>query len=105
MKTALQILIDARALIEKPEKWTKETFARDADNTPCLERSISAVCWCALGAISRSAPGIPSAIDAKDALRRVIDSKISKFNDEHTHAEVLAAFDKAIEAERGVAHR
>jgi hypothetical protein len=91
---AHEILIAARKLIEKPENWTQETSARDAAGRETLPTSPRAVCWCASGAILRA--GRADAGNALFALRSV--GNIAHFNDTHTHPEVLALLDKAIEA-------
>lgn len=91
-KTALQILIAARALIEKPENWCKGEYQK---GDAC----------CALGAIHRVKNENPCVFSDSgpeySALCIAMDgASINYFNDIHTHAEVIAAFDKAIEAER-----
>ncbi len=96
------VLRKARALIERPGIWAKGT-----DPTP-----VSPNCVCAQTAISRSAADLPTEAgkQATQFLLRVIDTlatpdisasdlgRIWRWNDapERTHAEVLAAFDRAI---------
>lgn len=99
MKTTLQTLEDARKLIEKPDAWRK-SCPRDG-------------AFCAQTAISRAFDQ-PDAHPRKEfeALGRAIGFQheisvgdIWHWNDRlsRTHAEVLAAFDRAIEAERNKA--
>ena len=91
----LQVLIEARKLIEKPENWTQGELARDEGGTSCHpERGVR---WCAEGAIQK-ATGDYYYYDIMKAITG--DFALYKFNDTHTHAEVLAAFTRAIEAER-----
>ena len=90
-----EILKAARAKIERPECWTQESLRRDACGQPCGRRE--AVCWCSMGAIyDTTLLGV--ADGAFSALKSVCGDNIADFNDTHTHAEVLEAFDKAIEA-------
>jgi hypothetical protein len=92
----VQILIAARALIANSENWTKRFMARDKDGKPVRSTVPEAVCWCALGALRRicgSTFGEPAEI-----LNEEMGFSITAFNDLHTHAEVLAAFDRAIAA-------
>lgn len=86
---ASEILIAARALIDTPEKWVKG-------------RKYG--CWCARDAIIAVAPDEPrSTNSALATLKRAIGRPgIVSWNDapERTHAEVMAAFDRAIAAEQ-----
>ena len=99
MRAVAEVLRAARAKIEKPEHWTQGVLSRDANGTPSFYAAAhtKAVCWCASGAIF-SAAGESDPLDALDAFRSMINGSIPQFNDTHTHAEVLAAFDKAIAA-------
>lgn len=108
MKTTLQVLIDARALIEKPKAWIKGVNATNKLGKGCTSSSEDAVCWCMDGALMRSAqsahlyePG-SAYWDAFYALNKLANGDFIAWNDkpERKHAEVLAVFDKAIEAER-----
>jgi hypothetical protein len=87
-------LREARALIERG--WTQKVGARDSGGTPVWGGEKAAVSWCAVGAICT--------VGAKMAPFRQANNLngwggISVWNDapERTQAEVLAAFDKAIE--------
>jgi hypothetical protein len=95
---ALSVLRKARALIEKPEHWTQGAYARDALGEKCPDGDERAHSFCAIGAMWRVVPSSLSVTDAANALCRAagIKTSIDAFNDSHTHAEVLAAFDKAI---------
>jgi hypothetical protein len=93
--TPLETLKAARQLITDPAKWTQGWFARNAAGENVNALSQSAVCFCALGALDKF-NAVPATIDA---ITRQLPSDlvtISKFNDTHTHAEVLALFDAAI---------
>jgi hypothetical protein len=104
---AAQVLREALNTLEDPKCWTKGENARDArgNDLPVLDRG--AVCFCALGAIDRAVQtncfelGIYHL--AVEFLNSAIFEKkfadIPAWNDapERTHAEVIAAFEKAIE--------
>ena len=99
---ALDVLKAARVRITEPEHWTQGAFARDAGGAEVLlANDVNATCWCAAGAVSVSA-GLFGRVLYESAikeLRRTITGSgfaIGDYNDEHTHAEVLAVFDKAI---------
>jgi hypothetical protein len=106
--TTAEILRTARDLISDPEKWIKGADAlpsRDADPEtdevdPLDDR---ALCFCVGGAISRAAGGdSDEAYEAARAFAQAADNSSYPFtfNDREstTHADVLAALDKAIEA-------
>ncbi len=98
--TPLQILTAARNKIAKPEHWTQGESCRNSSGQPCAAQV--ATCFCSIGAIGTVAGEDWEAEQAAmDMLRRAIDPSrpllgLATFNDTHTHAEVLAAFDKAI---------
>ena len=91
----------ARALISAPERWVQGVYARtEAGGKLHNGWETGAVRWCALGAIEHVTRRFVTApID--DALLRGAglerDADIYDYNDSHTHAEVLAMFDRAIE--------
>jgi hypothetical protein len=106
--TPLEILSRARELIADPNKWAQEAMAFSGTKRPVDPDNELAVCWCAAGAVlavSGNEPenyanimlldkGIPQEFPEKHcAMTRVI-----QYNDSASHAEVLAMFDKAIEA-------
>lgn len=101
--TPAETLRRARALIERPEAWTTGELARDASRNRCEVDDPCATCWCAEGALL--AAGGSAAFEAAFAfLRAQVPKQLHRFNDERTHADVLAAFDRAIsaaEAEEG----
>ena len=99
--TPLEILKQARELISVPERWTKGAFAYDAqDNDLGRGNATGAVCWCALGAIEHVVDG-PCRGHAEDMLEDQMGEPVDLYNDRHTHAEVIAAFDRAIAAAEG----
>jgi hypothetical protein len=95
----------ARALIEDPKHWTQDDLALNAAGEPAISYE-EAVCFCSMGATGCAAyrHGYANGgFDADEFLNKVAQmagfGTISRFNDApaRTHAEVLAAFDKAIE--------
>ena len=95
--TPAQVLRDAKALISDPAKWTQKAAARDIEGAEVAFGDEDAVCWCALGAIWRAVPNNDVETDAIFALSNAMGMGVPLFNDAHTHPEVLAAFDRAIE--------
>lgn len=99
--STLDVLRAARALIRDPARWTQNFWAKDATGFDCAPDAPGAVCWCAAGAINNIAPGDLDAVQALDA---VVPAEYSgygthplfAYNDDRTHAEVLALFDAAI---------
>jgi hypothetical protein len=101
MNPVTDILVRARKLIEKPENWTQEHYARNVAGEQTSTQAADAVCWCAIGAVLRADDTYPysEAVGiASDLLRDAMGMHPADFNDSHTHPEVLAAFDRAIEA-------
>lgn len=99
MKT-LTLLKKARHLISKEENWTKFAFAKDANGVETASKGNDAICWCSIGAM-RKFVGLDFCTDALGELMLAMPEdcrqSVGAFNDSHTHAEVLALFDKAIE--------
>jgi hypothetical protein len=93
----LAVLRQARDLISDASRWTQGDNARNRFGQSCPLDSSAAVCWCAMGALKRVNPAL--AWEARNALAKVIDDSVVTFNDQHSHAEVLAAFDQAIAQE------
>lgn len=96
--TTLETLEAARKLILFKKRWITGVSARGKSGMSVSSLSRHAVCFCSAGAIWRAASGNNAAFwDAIEALNAVISpSSLPHFNDTHTHAEVLAAFDAAI---------
>lgn len=102
-----QLLIDARAVIEDEANWTQGDTSRNAEGNYVTVDSAFAVSFCAYGAVCKAGGyssfefDVPAHIqEAHDALVRaagISDRGVGNFNDTHTHEEVLAVFDKAIE--------
>lgn len=96
----LQNLIDGRALIANEANWIQGTNARDAEGNRVDSISEAAVCYCSAGALMAVTPyTVPAAMKLWDAIKAITGEAIGPvgYNDTHTHAEVLAVWDKAIE--------
>jgi hypothetical protein len=64
MKTVLDVLKKATALLSDPKKWTKGTEARSEKGNAVKPTSRNAVCFCAVGALERAAGGKTEVYDA-----------------------------------------
>ena len=110
MKTS-EFLRQAKAVIDTPEKWTKNAMARNAAGTAVHQGNKLAVCWCLSGAVNRQRWAMPdlsitesgAVRDRADAFletvaRRVGFQNAVVMNDHHltTHDEVMGLFDDAI---------
>lgn len=102
-----EVLRKARALIADENAWIRNNLAVNHEGAVVLSADSDACKWCALGAIDKVANFLHSpGFEARDAMIRAAgvdpeDDGLGDWNDapERTHAEVLAAFDRAIEAE------
>lgn len=102
--TPVELLVRARAAIADPQHWTQHTRARNREGVICSPYSSSAVCFCASGALIHFSGGENYLFcQAQRLLKDSAHSRlggypgIAYFNDTHSHAEVLALFDWAIE--------
>ena len=99
-----QIIENARALIAAPETWTQGEFARDKSGERVSWQSPQAVQFCVWGALNRAAYDITRdrrgavtlADHAARTLRQGVKS-LSGTNDQGTHGDVLAVFDRYLE--------
>ena len=98
--TAAAVLTKARDLISDERRWCKGTLARGWLDVPVTIQSRFARRFCAIGAIYRAGRelGLPVA-DACSALEWQTVRTIPYWNDarRRTHADVVAAFDAAID--------
>lgn len=89
-------LLAAKTLISDPADWTRCALARRENGRECGPITAGAIKWCALGVVY--------AVDAsnfgeRSALTHLLEcsgGNIASFNNSHTHAEVMALFDRAI---------
>lgn len=95
MSAVADKLREARKFIERG--WTKNYQARDANGYDVDPNDPSAVCWCLYGALNAVGAMTPEVLCP---LQKATNERLlANWNDasERTQAEVLAAFDKAIE--------
>lgn len=96
-----EILIKAKGLIDTPEKWTQGEFARSEKGLSVQPTSPRATCFCSVGAIRKiGSRGCGGVHISYDLLSGVMGGSVINFNDTHTHAEVMAAWDEAIKIAR-----
>lgn len=89
------VLVKARKLISKPERWCKFSLAYDASGNTIYPTCRGAVKWCSIGAIRKVSKSY--AVPECNFIARLWRcSSIAVFNDSHTHRQVLAKFDSAI---------
>jgi hypothetical protein len=101
MTTTKDILIKAREIISDEKNWTQGIEARDKDGNAVAYFNPLAICFCSIGAVERAAfltNGDPARALCALTTGEIYYSNIAiaKFNDNSSHAEVLAMFDTAI---------
>lgn len=99
----LELLVKAKEIIQDPAHWMQQDYSDHVEDTEL------ATCYCSLGALAKaknpdqpdwfSIHHHPAAVLLKESVGDAIPegSNFAYFNDERTHAEVMDAFDKAIE--------
>lgn len=103
--TTLEILRGMRELLADEKRWTKGVFARDADGMATCPVYGEASCFCIAGAARMITNDRAYGTGLNAWRARVLEAararSLGEWNDapERTHAEVLAALDKAIELE------
>lgn len=89
-----EVLKAGRTLISSPLSWTQGAFARDKFGKEVDPDRLTACCWDSNGALAIAGPPYKR---ARLLLSMQMQPGIATFNDSHTHEEVLAAWDKAID--------
>ena len=91
--TTKELLISARELIADPRAWIQGTYSVFMVGT-------GQACYCGFGALHAVARPTSCESDARRRLNAVTGGDFMTWQDEprRTHGEVLAAFDRAIEA-------
>lgn len=108
-RTYKQVLVDARALIDDPNRWVQKDFAQMESGAYCKPRDPRACRWCLLGAVAwaSNVHGIisPKLLEYFDQLREHLypatgephfDSTFA-MNDYLSHAKVLEFLDFALQ--------
>ena len=108
--TPTELLIEARKLIEAPERWCQAQFAYTVHDRPTHAADITACKWCMDGAIHKvtAQERIPSKVrdECWKRLAAAVEhfgpfatsNIVAEFNDTHGHSAVLRAYDLAIAA-------
>ena len=101
-----QVLIDARALIADPARWTMWMLASTERGRPVAWHDRSARRWCAVGAIHRAALDlignrsqavrIANEVIAGIAPLASVRGSLPAVNDAEGHAAVIVLFDRAL---------
>jgi len=91
--TTREILTAARELIADPRAWIQGTYS-------VVMATTGQACYCGFGALHAVALSTMCESDARRRLNAVTGGDFMTWQDEprRTHGEVLAAFDRAIEA-------
>ena len=101
-----EVLTQAKAKIADPKNWIQDHMACDSLGRPVSPAAPHAACWCSLGALVATGADVWARSDAKVLLREAIrapivpgswTSDIAGYNDNHSHAEVMQMWDRAIE--------
>lgn len=83
-----EVLVAARILIQDEKNWCQKLMS------DCEGRH------CALGAIFAAAKDINTVSQVWEKLQDVMGQSVGDYNDSHSHTQVLAMFDKAIQQEK-----
>jgi hypothetical protein len=101
MQQTKAVILKAIALIENPDAWTQGASARGIEGIPVNPHNPRACRWCTLGALGKAADDNDEWTAATRTVREAMMREekwflsIGTFNDNHTHAEVLALLRKA----------
>lgn len=104
-KELLEFTEKVLSLINTPEKWTRDVFARDAHGVSVASLSSDAVCFCLRGACIKANRGsTPRDFDcffanvARSIGYTVNSNFIAAFNDHHTttHADIVKILNEMI---------
>lgn len=101
-KEVVQLLEQGRTLLTDPKCWTQGAYTRDADGIPGgLGWEKTSTCWCTMGAVHKVSGTLGTAntiaYKAIWQLDQAMNGCAVEFNDTHTHEEVMAGWDRAIE--------
>lgn len=103
-KDTLPLLLAARMLIEDPQNWTIAMRGRDSYDNYAPPWEPAAVKFCALGALDAFLNCYSEDTTVGMAAHRVLCAAnnmldfydIARYNNSHTHKDVLRMFDRAI---------
>jgi hypothetical protein len=105
VKTTVETLRDAKALIDTPAKWTQNADARRSNNIPCSYANPDAICFCIVGAVWRASGEFSKAFHLVHWQAQEEGRRVTQFNDhpDTSHNDVMAFFDRAIALAEGTA--
>jgi hypothetical protein len=97
------LLRRAKARIAKPSAWCQGCLARNHNGKQTGYDMRSAVSWCMIGAVLRDGADNAAKDEALQMLQEAVRGSVSSFNDKphRDHADVMAAYDRAIKIEEG----
>ena len=95
-------ILAARTLIADERDWTRGVIARTRSGMPCRPDSKRARSFCMVGALNFAIGNLSLALQnlTVDAVSKAMPTSpfgVGMFNDTHTHAQVIAVLDKAIQ--------
>jgi hypothetical protein len=105
--TVENVIRGALVLVENPKTWTRDVSARTRSGNRVDATSPHAVCWCAHGALLKSAFHLTggdraTSFNLKDAatrkLERLAGGSLGVLNDDVGHKAVVALFKQALAA-------
>jgi hypothetical protein len=105
MGELVEVFKRARQLIEKPENWTREKYARDKDGFRCSYSSESATSFCVVGAALRAACEINLSLSIgvvkplNEVSEQLYQCDAIHLNDTGTYEQVIDLLDRAIAKE------
>lgn len=97
-RSAAEVLREARAIIEDPDRWCQDHWAVDEKGKPAP--TTQGCRWCAEGALILAGRDGCGAFGTWDALYKALPkafTDIGSYNDSRTHRSVLRLYDRAIE--------
>ncbi len=103
--TPVELLRELRSLLSDESRWAQRNFAYRANGVPTGGTYPEAVCWCVSGAMQKVlGNGTRFTTEAGYSLQAQVVSLLGeesmkgvvKFNDTHTHGEVMDWFDRAL---------
>src|SRR4051794_6712739 len=100
VSTVVEVLKQARGLIEDPRNWVQGNFAVAEGDAPVPPSHWAASRWCALGAIKKFADSelrIIASARIQQSAQDLYGEHIEQVNDDLGHAEVMRVFDLAIQ--------
>lgn len=99
-----EYLEQAKEIIKLESNWTQNICARDIEGKDADVHSPNATCWCLDGAIMKvtnfehpNPLRWPEYEKVETFVANSIGRNYATFNDEHTHAEVIAKLDEVIQ--------